>query len=77
MTAKREENRLGLKFDFTSSRVSPKKVWGFLVPVLDTPFFRSQVTKMVPYKNWECFNQFVDIYHLVIPPGVMMIVYQL
>ena len=50
-----EKKKLGLKFDFTSSRVSPKKVWGLLVPVLDTPFFRSRVTKTVPKKKLGVF----------------------
>ena len=46
--AKSEENGLGLKFDFTSSRVSQNLFGGLQVPILDTPFFRSQVTQTVP-----------------------------
>ena len=51
--AKSEENGQGLKFDFTSSRVAENSFGGLLIPVLDSPFFRSQVTKTVPKKNWE------------------------
>ena len=42
-----EKKRLGLKFDFATSRVPQKNVMGLLVPNLDTPFSRSQVTKTV------------------------------
>ena len=42
ITAKSEENRLGLKFHFTSSRVSQKHVGGVQVPHIDTPYSRSQ-----------------------------------
>ena len=40
--AKSEENRLCLKFNFTSSGVSQKFLGGPLVPYLDTPYSRSQ-----------------------------------
>ena len=59
--AKSEENRLVLKFDFTFYRVSQHFWGGLLVPILDTRF---------PKKTGRIYSQFVDIYHLVIPPGV-------
>ena len=42
ITAKSEENKLGLKFNFTSSRVS-QKIWGgLLLPYLETRIFKNQ-----------------------------------
>ena len=38
---KSEENRLGLKFDFTSPKVTQKCLGGLLLPYLDTPYARS------------------------------------
>ena len=54
INSRRPNTCVGLKFDFTSSRVFSTNFWGLLIPILDTPFFRSRVTKTVPYKNWEC-----------------------
>ena len=42
ITAKSEENKLGLKFNFTSSRVSPKNWGGLLLPYLETRIFKNQ-----------------------------------
>ena len=42
-SAKSEENRLCLKFNFTSSRVSQKFLGGLHLPYLETRIFKNQI----------------------------------
>ena len=47
ITAKSEENRLCLKFDFKFSRVSQNISGAFLIPYLETRIFKNQKTGRV------------------------------
>ena len=46
ITAKSEENGLGLKIDFTSPKVSQRNLWDLLLPYLKTRIFKNQISPM-------------------------------
>ena len=76
ITAKSEDNRLCLKFNYTSSRVSKKYMGGLLVPYLETRIFKNQIfsmfwgfdnTSQYQYAKWVqntltiCFCLFLNL----------------